>query len=133
MELALVIGIFVAISVLVALCTFWFFNLHRSYLVLAAKGIYQNPAEDDDASSDRLNLALDDSEEDRGEKFFLVGGSVDDQKLPLSGKAEDGEKSSKVISPSITTREKGQMGTAELSLESTKKKLRCRKTRDHVL
>jgi hypothetical protein len=119
MEVALVIGAFVAILILVALCTFWFFNLHRSYLVLAAKEICQNPAEDDD-SSNRLFLMVDDSEEDRGEKFLFVGGSPDVQISPQFDEGGDGEKPR--IPPSDRTREQAQGEMAVLALAHIKKK-----------
>lgn len=97
MEFALVIGAFVAIIVLIALCTFWFFNLHRSFLVVEAELEVQRTAED------------------RGEKLLLTTGNLDHKELRLKdvGATTD-EKMKAVGAPlSVEDQEKHEVGTGK--------------------
>lgn len=71
MELVLIIGAFAMITALIALCTFWFFNLHRHYLVLEENDLVPMTAEDDYSSSAPAGPKGKEAEEDRGKKLLL--------------------------------------------------------------
>ncbi|HEY8392638.1 MAG TPA: SPOCS domain-containing protein [Capillibacterium sp.] len=93
MELALIIGAFAMIAALIALCTFWFYNLHRRYLVLEENTLVPVTAENDYSSSAPARPQGEEAEEDRGKK--LLGTTCDwERKGSLSPWAtEDGKNS----------------------------------------
>lgn len=92
MELALAIGAFVAITALIALCTCWFFHLHRRYLVVADYHSVPTTAEDEDYSPAPCTSTPSVSGDNRGNKLLLSIQRLDDDALQPQSPAPNGER-----------------------------------------
>ncbi len=90
MELVLIIGAIAIIAALIALCTFWFFNLHRGYLVLEEKYLVQMTTAEDDYSPS-VPTKVEDAEEDRGKKLFLATSNWGRNRSLSSSATKDGK------------------------------------------
>ncbi|NLC54105.1 MAG: hypothetical protein GX770_09100, partial [Firmicutes bacterium] len=95
MELALVIGAFVAITALIALCTLWFFHLHRRYLIVADNYMVPTATEDEHYSPAHLFITPGVSGENRGKKLLLSTNMMDDEVVRSQRAAPNGRKPQK--------------------------------------
>jgi len=92
MELALVIGAFVTIVALIALCTCWFFHLHRRYLAVADHYVVSTTTEDEQYSPACLTSTPSISGENRGKKLLLTTDTLDDEASQPQNAVPNGQK-----------------------------------------